>query len=216
MDIELRQERPSDYRETENITREAFWNHYSPGCNEHYLLHVMRDCPAFVPELDIVATLDGRVVGNIVYMKSGLIRTDDGRECNVLSLGPIAVLPEHQHKGIGGRMVEYTRNLAREMGFRAILLCGDPDYYLRQGFVPAENFGIRTADDVYAAALHACELYENALAGMAGRYFEDAVYFGIDEADTAAFDRNFPPKELITGTPSQRRFEEVVKMVRKP
>ena len=55
MNIKLRIEQSSDYHETENITREAFWNHYSPGCDEHYLLHIMRNHPKFVPELDIVA-----------------------------------------------------------------------------------------------------------------------------------------------------------------
>ena len=77
MDIELRREQSSDYSETENVTREAFWNHYSPACNEHYLLHIMRDCPAFVPELDVVAVCDDKIVGNVVYMKS-VIRADNG------------------------------------------------------------------------------------------------------------------------------------------
>ena len=180
MNIHLRLEQLSDYRETENVVREAFWNHFSPGCDEHYLLHIMRDSPAFVPELNVVAVVDDKIVGNIVYAKS-IIRADNGNEYEVLSLGPIAVLPEYQSKGIGGRMIEYTRQLAREMGFRAILLCGDPDYYLRQGFVPAETLGIRTGDNMYATALHVCELYEGALAVAKGRYFEDSIY-EIDEA----------------------------------
>ena len=151
MDIELRREQSSDYSETENVTREAFWNHYSPACSEHYLLHIMRDCPAFVPELDVVAVCDGKIVGNVVYMKS-VIRADNGNSYEVLSLGPISVLPEYQRKGIGVRMIEYTRDIARRMGFAAILLCGDPDYYSRQGFLSAETFGIRTEDDMYADA----------------------------------------------------------------
>ena len=61
VELKLRTEQPADYRETENVTREAFWNLYSPGCCEHYLLHVMRDSPAFVPELDLVAERDGRM-----------------------------------------------------------------------------------------------------------------------------------------------------------
>ena len=88
-------------------------------------------------------------------------------------------------------------------------LCGDPDYYSRQGFVPAERLGIRTADNMYAAALQVCELYENALAGVNGRYIEDAIY-ELDEAAVAEFDKGFPAKEKITGTPSQKRFEEIV------
>lgn len=212
MNIHLRLEQFSDYRETENVVREAFWNHFSPGCDEHYLLHIMRDSPAFVPELNVVAVVDDKIVGNIVYAKS-IIRADNGNEYEVLSLGPIAVLPEYQSKGIGGRMIEYTRQLAREMGFRAILLCGDPDYYLRQGFVPAETLGIRTGDNMYATALHVCELCEGALADAKGRYFEDPIY-EIDEAAAIEFDKNFPLKEKITGTPSQKRFDEIVVMRR--
>ena len=151
VELKLRTEQPADYRETENVTREAFWNLYSPGCCEHYLLHVMRDSPAFVPELDLVAERDGRIVGNVVSLRA-VLHGDDGTDCEVLSLGPISVLPECQCQGIGGRLISRTRELARELGFRALLLCGDPDYYLYQGFVPAEMLGIRTADNMYAMA----------------------------------------------------------------
>ena len=61
MDIKLRIEQSSDYHETENITREAFWNHYSPGCDEHYLLHIMRNHPKFVPELDMLQNIITRL-----------------------------------------------------------------------------------------------------------------------------------------------------------
>ena len=213
MDVTFRLEEPSDYRETENATREAFWNHFSPGCDEHYLLHIMRDRPAFLPELDVVAVDEGKIVGNVVCLKS-FIEADDGNGYEMLSLGPISVLPAYQRHGIGGRLIEHTRTRARAMGFRAILLYGDPDYYSRQGFVPAETFGIRTADDMYAVALRVCELYENALCGTKGRYFEDAVY-EVDKSAAAEFDKDFPPKELVTGTPSQRWFEKMLVMRRK-
>lgn len=214
MQIVLRRERPADYWETEVLTREAFWNHFSPGCNEHYLLHILRDNPAFVPELDLVALYDGRIVGNVVCVK-GQIRGDNGKEYEVLSLGPISVLPEYQRKGIGEKLIARTRELAVEMGFLAILLCGDPGYYLRQGFVSAESLGIRMADNMYAAALHVCELRPGALADARGRYYEDTVY-EIDEALSAEFDNLFPKKEREWGTPSQKRFEKVVAMRKSP
>lgn len=213
MAIELRPEQPADYAETENVTREAFWNRYSPGCHEHYLLHAMRGHPSFIPELDVVAVHGGSIVGNAACVKS-IIRTDGGEECEVLGLGPVSVLPEYQGKGVGRQMIEYIRERAREMGFRAILLCGDPDYYSRLGFVSAESMGIRTADDMYAAPLQVFELREGALSGMKGRYIEAAVY-DIDERGAAEFDRHFPVKETVTGTPSQKRFEELVAMRRK-
>lgn len=212
MDLEIRRERPEDYHETEHVTREAFWNHYSPGCSEHYLLHLMRDCPAFVSELDFVALAESQIVGNVVSMKT-IIEGDDGRQYDVLALGPISVLPEYQGRGIGGRLIEHTRQAARQLSregnFRAILLYGDPDYYTRQGFIPAERLGIRTADNMYAAAHLVCELYENALSEARGRYVEDTIY-EVDESAAAEFDKGFPPKEKISGTPSQKRFETLV------
>ncbi|MEA4969623.1 MAG: N-acetyltransferase [Candidatus Pelethousia sp.] len=212
MDIQLRREQPMDYRETENLTREAFWNQYAPGCDEHYLAHILRGSPAFVPELDAVALLDGKIVGNIMYMRA-LIQGDNGSEYEVLCLGPISVLPAYQRQGIGAKLIEHTRNLAREMGFRAIFLCGDPAYYSRQGFVAAESFGVRTAENMYAVALQGCELYPGALAGASGRYYENEVY-NVDKQASAAFDQSFPPKALLSGTPSQRRFQEIVVLQR--
>ena len=100
MDIEIRQERPEDYRQTENVTREAFWNRYAPGCIEHYLLHVMRTSPAFVRPLDLVAVLDRQIIGNVVFVK-GRILSVIGLKVEVLTLGPISVLPDFQRLGIG-------------------------------------------------------------------------------------------------------------------
>lgn len=210
VNVEIRPERPTDYRETENVTREAFWNYYTPGCNEHYMIHIMRGCPAFVPELDLVAADGDRIVGNGVCLKT-IIQGDDGNDYAVLSLGPISVLPAYQRKGIGGKLITHIRYLAHEMGFRAILLYGDPDYYTRHGFIAAEALGIRTADNMYAVAHQVCELYENALAGVSGRYIEDGIY-EIDAAAAAEFDKSFPEKEKVTGTPSQQRFQKMVAM----
>ena len=97
------------------------------------------------------------------------------------------------------------------MGYRAILLCGDPDYYSKAGFVAAEQFNIRTSENKYIAALHVCPLWPDALAGVTGQYYEDEIY-NINIAEAEEFDRSFPKKERITGTPTQKRFEEVVAM----
>lgn len=66
MDIELRLEKPSDYAETENVVREAFWNVYAPGCCEHYLVHVIRESHNFVRELDFVAVSEDQIVGCVM------------------------------------------------------------------------------------------------------------------------------------------------------
>ena len=210
--IELRLEKPTDYLETENVIREAFWNHYSPACSDHYLIHIMRDCSSFVDELDIVAIEGDKIVGASMCLKS-YIHGDDGIEYEVLSLGPIGVLPEYQGKGIGGMMIAKTKEIAKNLGFRGILLCGDPDYYTRQGFVAAEKYGIRNSENMYADALHACELYENAFDDVHGCYYEDDIY-NVDETLVKEFDKGFPYKEVIYGTAMQKKFERMVERVR--
>ena len=210
--IQIRQEQPADFREAERVTREAFWNCYAPGCTEHYLLHVMRGAPAFVPSLDFVAVADGNIVGSVVFCKA-FILGDNGNRYEVLTLGPIAVLPALQRQGVGRVLIAHARNAAAKQGYRAILLCGDPEYYAKTGFTPAERFGIRTSENKYAAALHACPLHADALKNVAGRYFEDAVY-AVDEAGALAFDQQFPAKERLASTPAQRRFEQVLAMQR--
>ena len=210
MNIELRLEQPEDHRKTDEIMREAFWNYYAPGCYEHYLLHIMRNSPNFVKELDFVAVWENKIIGSVVCLKS-FIAADNGNKYEVLSMGPIAVLPKYQRMGVGKALIAHTRNVAAEMGYRAILLCGDPDYYSKAGFVAAEQFNIRTSENKYIAALHVCPLWPDALAGVTGQYYEDEIY-NINIAEAEAFDRSFPKKERITGTPTQKRFEEVVAM----
>jgi len=213
MDIELRLEDEKDYRETENMIREAFWNRYVPGCDEHYLMSVMRGKPDFLHELDFVAVHEGRIVGNIACAK-GRIRCDDGQEIEVVSLGPIAVLPEYQAKGIGRQLIERVCYVAGELGYSAIFLCGDPEYYSKQGFVPAEGLGIRTAENMYAVALQLRELKLNALLGARGRYYESEIY-QVNPKSAAEFDESFPNKEKLSDTPSQKRFLKIVAMQKK-
>ena len=208
--LTLRLETPADWRAVENLTREAFWNHHAPGCDEHYLAHILRESPAFLPELDFVAELNGRVVGNIMYTRARIVR-DRGGEVPVISFGPLSVLPACQRQGVGRRLIEHTRALAGAAGHAAILIYGDPDFYTRCGLVPAQQYGIATADGRYGAPLLACELRAGALAGAAGRFVEDEV-FAVDAAASAAFDAGFPAKEKVEGLPSQRRFVETLQM----
>jgi len=211
--IILRLETPADYSIVEQITREAFWNHHVPGCDEHYLAHALRKAECFLPELDFVAEQDGKLVGNIMYTKAKIIG-DDGTEYPVLSFGPISVLPEVQGNGIGGKLIRYTLSLAKEQGHAAVLIYGDPDYYSRFGFVPAEQYGIGTQYNTYASALQAIELVPGALAGKEGLFYEDPAY-EIDAEEAEAFDRLFPKKIKQSGIASQVRFQMLLHMNQK-
>ncbi len=205
--MEIREEKISEYRETEQVVQEAFWNVYAPGCSEHYLVHRMRQCPGFVPALDLVAVEKGKIVGHVANVES-YIAGDDGNRYQVLSLGPIAVLPQHQRAGVGSQLIAQVKRRGKQLGYRAILLCGDPAYYTKQGFEAAEMYRIRNGENQFADALLVCSLYEGALEQMAGIYYEDSIY-QVDPAAVKEFDRQFPPKTPVSGTPSQRRFLEM-------
>lgn len=210
MNIRLRREREDETRAVEELTREAFWNVYAPGCSEHYLLHGMRRSAAFIPELNMVAERDGRLVGHIAYARTA-IALDAGDECPVITFGPVSVLPAYQQTGIGSALIETTKEMAREMGFSAILILGDPAYYHRFGFVPAEVYGIRNAEGRYADALQALELQPGALAGATGCFCEGEAY-AMDESGFEAFERSFSPMEKGYA-PTQDRFLELQRQV---
>lgn len=199
MNIKIRLEKESDYNEVESLTREAFWDLYQPGCDEHLLARKLRTVKAFIPELDFVAELDRQIVGNIMYSKANVI-DERGLEHEVLTFGPLSVLPSHQKLGVGSLLIKHTRKLAEEMGFKAIVIFGNPAYYHRFGFVNAERFHITTSDGANLEPFMALELYEGALQGITGRFYEDAV-FKIDQAELESFDRGFPHKEKhVTAT----------------
>lgn len=210
IDITLRLETPDDYREVENLTREAFWNVYAPGCVEHYMLHRMRQSLDFIPELDIVAVCNGQIVGHVVCVNS-YIEGDDNKRHEVLSLGPISVFPACQRKGIGRKMIEHIISTAGRLGYSAILLCGDPLLYARYGFDAAGKYGIRTSCNKIFPALQVYPLNNTDMTKYAGRYVENSIY-EIDRMQADIFDNGFPVKEKISDTPMQLRLKEILMM----
>ncbi|HQO69814.1 MAG TPA: N-acetyltransferase, partial [Clostridia bacterium] len=100
MDIVVRQEKTEDYRIVEEVVREAFWNQHVPGCDEHYLMHIMRGNPDFIHKLDMVAVYQDKIIGNIAYMKA-YVQEDSTDKYEVITFGPISVLPKFQNMGVG-------------------------------------------------------------------------------------------------------------------
>jgi predicted N-acetyltransferase YhbS len=204
MDITIRKENQKDYRTVEELTREAFWNIHIPGCNEHYILHLLRNSPDFIPELSFVAEHMGQILGHIVYSRA-VIRTDRGEPIEVVCFGPISVLPYRQRNGIGSALIRNSLDAAKKMGYRAVCIYGDPRYYSRFGFRCAERYDIRTADGLFAVALLALELEQDALSGISGRFTESSV-FEADLTGFDAYDQTFPQREK-TKTETQREFK---------
>lgn len=193
MNIEIRLENEKDYYEVENLTREAFWDIYQPGCDEHLLAHKLRKTESFIPELDFVAEIDGQIVGNIMYSKGEII-DESGFEHEVITFGPLSVLPSQQKSGIGSKLVNHTIKLAKVMGYRAVVIFGSPAYYHRFGFVNAERYRITTSGGENFEAFMVLELFEGALKGITGKFQEDPV-FQVSKAELEGFDNKFRYKE---------------------
>ena len=196
--IIIRPERPGEYRDVENLVRESFWNVYRPGCSEHYVIRVLRDDPAFVKELDLVMELDGRLIGQNMFMKT-VIEADDGRSIPVLTMGPICITPELKRQGYGKKLLDYSLEKATELGFGAVLFEGNIGFYGHSGFTYARNFSIRYHDlpEGTDDSFFLCrELIPGYLDGISGVYQTPQGYY-VDDADVEAFDKGFPPREKL-------------------
>lgn len=199
--IAIRREQPDDRRAAEALVREAFWNVYRPGCTEHYVLHTLRDDPAFVEELDYIMERDGRLIGQNVFVR-GCVRTDNGRDVPVLAMGPICVSPELQRQGCGKRLLDYCLDRAAEAGFGAVCFEGNIDFYGKSGFTTADRFGLRYhgLPEGEDASFFLCrELIPGYLDGVTGEYAPPEGYFAAERDPEAfeAFDATFPPKEKL-------------------
>lgn len=197
MHLEVRRETPADYRAVEALTYHAFLPVELPGrtqCDEHFLAHIMRDVPGFVPELDFVAQEGSRLVGSILYTKSIVISTAGARHV-MLTFGPLSVLPEAQGKGVGAALVQHSITEAKRLGYRGIFIFGHPAYYARFGFRNAQEFCITTPEGENFDAFMALPLYAGALDGIAGKLYCDPVY-EINPAAFAAFEREFQAELL--------------------
>ena len=196
--IIIRLEKKEEYREVENMVRESFWNVYRPGCLEHYVLNQLRDDPAFVKELDFVMELDGRLIGQNMFMRAN-IKADDGRDIPIMAMGPICITPELKRKGYGKILLDYSLEKAKELGCGAVCFEGNIDFYGKSGFTTADKFGIRYhgLPEGEDAPFFLCkELIPGYLDGITGEYAPPQGYF-VDEAEAEAFDKEFPTKEKL-------------------
>lgn len=192
----IRLEKEEEYRNVENLVRESFWNVYRPGCFEHYVLNQLRHDPAFVPELDFVIELDGKLIGQNMFMRA-IIKADDGRTIPIMTMGPICITPDLKRKGYGKRLLDYSLEKAKELGCGAVCFEGNIDFYGKSGFTQASHFGIRYhgVPEGEDASFFLCkELIPGYLDGITGEYATPQGYF-VDEAAVEAFDKAFPAKE---------------------
>ena len=201
--LQIRNEEERDYKAVEDLTRRAFYNVHRPGCTEHYLVHIMRQHRDFLPELDFVMELDGRVMGNIMYTRATLV-DESGGEKEILTFGPVSIAPEYQRQGFGKRLMEHSFARALELGYEAVVIFGSPANYASRGFQSCRKFRVCMEGGKYPAAMLVKELRPGALEGKAWVYHESPV-MEIREEDALAFDDALEKLEK-KHLPSQEEF----------
>ena len=197
-DYTIRFENREEQRDVESLVRESFWNVYRPGCSEHYVIHVLRNDPAFIKELDFVMEQDGRLIGQNMFMRT-VINADEGGDIPVLTMGPICITPDLKRKGYGKALLDYSLSEAEKLGFGALLFEGNIGFYGKSGFDYARKFGIRYHDLPEGAddSFFLCkELIPGYLEGITGVYQTPKGYYVKDE-DVEDFDKDFPHKEKL-------------------
>ncbi len=177
--IQIRNEKESDYSKVEEITRKAFYNLYIPGCVEHYLVHIMRNHRDFVPELDFVIELDNTIIGNIMYTKSKLV-DENKKQKEILTFGPVCILPEYQRKGYGKMLLEYSFKRASEMGYDVIVIFGSPSNYVSCGFKSCKKYLVCDENGKYPTAMMVKEIKEGTLGDKKWFYYYSEI-MNVDE-----------------------------------
>ena len=199
--MNIRLEQPKDYREVENLTREAFWNVYRPGCTEHYVLNQYRSNPDFIPELDFVMEEDGKIIGHIMFSKAELV-LDNGIKKPSWTFGPISIHPDYKRKGCGLNLLNYALEKARELGIGFLCMEGNIEFYKHAGFDLASKFKIHYHAEPCNAEVPyflAQELIPGWLNGIEATYCPPKGYFVADENPEAfeAYEATFPKKEKL-------------------
>lgn len=201
--LQIRNEKEADYPAVEALTRKAFYNLYIPGCVEHYLVHAMRGHQDFLPQLDFVLELDGQIIGNIMYTKARLV-DETGKEREILTFGPVSILPAYQRQGYGKMLMEYSFEKAAALGYDVIVIFGSPANYVSRGFKSCQKYNICSENSTFPAAMLVKELKPGTLDGRRWIYFDSPV-MQIDEAAAQRFDGGFEKLEK-KHLPSQEEF----------
>lgn len=194
-DIEIREERFEDWYDVELIAQRAFWNKHQMGCDEHYLVHKLRQHKDYIPEISRIAVKDGAVIGCIMYSKARIEGED--RTHDTITFGPLCVEPKWQGCGVGELLLKSTMDLAIEKGYKSIVIFGEPDYYPRLGFKTCNHFNITTKDGKNFDAFMGIELVEGGMEGVKGKFYESEVFTDLPKEAVEEFNKKFPQLQKI-------------------
>lgn len=175
MEVKLRQENENDYKSVFQLIEKAFEKEEYSDHKEQFLVERLRKSEAFIPELSIVAEVEKKIVGHILFTKLEI--KNESQSFQSLALAPVSVLPEFQGKGIGSKLILYGHELAKELGYKSVILLGHQDYYPRFGYELCEKYNIKMPFDVPAENCMVISLTENGLSGISGNVVYPSTFF---------------------------------------
>jgi predicted N-acetyltransferase YhbS len=194
-EIEIRMETKDDWYNVELMTQHAFWNKHHLGCDEHYLVHKLRQDKDYLPELSRIALKDGTLIGGIMYSKARVVDGTDTHE--IITFGPLSVEPKWQGCGVGELLLGETMNLAANKGYKGIIIFGEPDYYPRIGFKTCDNFNITTNDGKNFDAFMGIELVEDGMKSIKGKFYEAKVFENLPKEEVEEYNKKFPQLQKL-------------------
>lgn len=194
-EIEIRMEIEDDYYGVELMTQQAFWNKHRLGCDEHYLVHKIRQDKDYLPELSRIAVKDGEIIGCIMYTKSIVKGEEESHD--ILTFGPLCVAPKWQGRGVGEMLLKETMKLAADKGYKGIVIFGEPDYYPRIGFKACDHFGITTEDGKNFDAFMGIELVDHGFKNITGKFYASKVFENLSMDEVENYNKNFPKLEKL-------------------
>ena len=168
----IRKEKTEDYEIIYSVVKDAFDSAEHSDGNEQDLVNALRKGEAFIPDLSLVAEIDEKIVGHIMFTRAKV------GEDTILVLAPLSVLPDYQGKGIGISLIKEGHKIADELGYEYSVVLGSQKYYPKAGYLPAHKFGIKPSFDVPSENFMAYKIKEGApdIHGVI-KYAEE---FGID------------------------------------
>ena len=189
-DIVIREETEDDFYGTELMTMRAFWNKHHLGCDEHYLVHKLHQCKDYLPELSRIAVKDGKIIVCIIYSKAKVV--DGEKVHDIVTFGPLCVDPDWQGTGVREILLRETMKIAMDMGYKGIIIFGEPDYYPRIGFKTCDHFNITTPDGKNFNAFMGIELMKDGFKDMKGKFYESDVFDNLPKNEVEEYNKNFP------------------------
>lgn len=144
--MKIRQEEVEDYEDVYELVKKSFATSAHADGTEPDYLNEIRKKDSYIPELSLVMENDdGKLIGQVVLYKTFITSFDI--EIAELLLSPICVHPDFFRQGIARAMMEKAFQIAKKMGYSAVFLCGDPNFYQKIGFRPTYEFGIFHVND---------------------------------------------------------------------